>query len=98
MFLITDGSPTDKWENAARMVRDAEASKAVQLFAVGVEGANFDVLRQISVREPLRLKGLRFRDMFQWLSRSLRSVSQSRVGEQIPLINPTTPEGWGSAG
>jgi uncharacterized protein YegL len=98
MFLITDGAPTDPWLNAAHQVQLAESSKTVQFFAVGVEGANFEILRQISAREPLALSGLRFRDMFMWLSNSLHSVSQSRVGEQVPLVNPTAPGGWGSVG
>ncbi len=98
VFLITDGAPTDTWTQAASQVHLAEESKTLQFFAVGVAGANFDILRQIATREPVALNGLRFRDMFQWLSNSLQSVSQSRVGEQVPLVNPTAPGGWGSVG
>lgn len=96
VFLITDGAPTDPWREAAKEIHNREAAKGLSFFAVGVEGANFETLEQISVRKPLRLKELRFRDLFVWLSNSLSAVSRSNVDEQVPLQNPTAPEGWAS--
>ena len=93
VFLITDGGPTDEWQSAAAAVREGEASKSFAFFAIGVQGANMDTLQQISVREPLRLDGLRFRDLFSWLSISLRSVSRSTPGTEVPL---QSPQGWAS--
>ena len=52
-----------------------------------------DILRQISVREPIKLQGLKFRELFQWLSSSMKSVSQSVPGTDVPL---SPPNGWGS--
>lgn len=91
VFLITDGAPTDEWQSAAALVHEGESSKSFAFFAVGVAGANMDVLSQISVREPLKLQGLRFRELFQWLSNSMKSVSQSVPGTAI-RIQP--PQGW----
>jgi len=96
VFLITDGGPTDSWENAARLVHEGEAKKKFKFFAVGVDQANFDILKQISVGDPIALKETRFRDLFAWLSSSLSAVSQSTPGDEVPLEDPTGPKGWGS--
>ena len=93
VFLITDGEPTDAWQAAADAIREGEASKKFAFFAIGVMGANMDILRQISVREPLSLDGLKFRELFSWLSSSLRSVSRSTPGTEVPL---DPPKGWAS--
>lgn len=91
VFLITDGGPTDEWQSSAALVREGELSGAFAFFAVGVEGANMDVLKQIAVREPLKLQGLRFRELFQWLSNSMKSVSQSVPGTAVSI---QSPQGW----
>jgi uncharacterized protein YegL len=98
VFLITDGGPTDSWTKAASMVRegDSQEKKSFSFFAVGVEGARMDILKQISVREPLNLKGLQFRSLFQWLSNSMKTVSHSAIGTEVPLKDPTGPNGWAS--
>ena len=93
VFLITDGAPTDNdaWKSAAVRIKDEESRKGVAFFSVGVEGADMEVLKQLSTRPPLPLKGYSFREMFVWLLASLGKVSQSQPGQQVPL---TPPEGW----
>jgi uncharacterized protein YegL len=98
VFLITDGAPTDSWQNAAAQIKEGETKKAFSFYPVGVEGANFEILAQLGTREPLKLKALRFRDLFAWLSNSLSSVSRSTPGEAVTLTNPVAPEGWATTG
>ena len=92
VFLITDGAPTDDWEYAAQRVKEAEASRRLCFFAVGVQGADFDTLKQIAPeRPPVMLNGLDFRSLFVWLSTSMKRVSSGKVGEAVAL--PAV--GWG---
>ena len=91
IFLITDGAPTDEWRSAAAMVREGEQNKAFAFFAIGVQKADMKILKQISVRDPVRLQGLKFREFFQWLSNSMKSASRSNPGDKIMLAPPL---GW----
>jgi uncharacterized protein YegL len=95
IFLITDGEPTDQWKAAAKRVHTGEQQKAVCFFAVGVAGANMKILEEICVRKPLLLQGLKFRELFSWLSNSQQAVSRSSPGDEVPLSDPTSgPKGW----
>ncbi len=92
VFLITDGRPTDSgWEAVAEQVKQEEARKGISFYAVAVEGADLKTLARFSEqRDPVKLKGLAFRELFQWLSKSLSVVANSQPGQQAPL----PPVGW----
>ena len=93
VMLITDGEPTtaESWQEAVDAVKAGEESKGFSFFAIGVSTANMDKLRELSSREPLKLDGLRFRDLFKWLSASLQGVAKSTPGTAVTLA---TPSGW----
>ena len=96
MFLITDGASTDDTSAARQAIKQAEASKSLSFFAVGVDTADMKELAMLAVRPPLHLNGLAFQQMFLWLSASLKSVSRSTPGQSVPLANPTGAGGWAS--
>jgi uncharacterized protein YegL len=96
VFLITDGAPTDSsdcWQASAQRLQEDEANRRLLFFAVGVQGANMQILRQIAPpeRPPLLLNGLDFSSLFIWLSTSMKRVSSGKVGEILAL----PPVGWG---
>lgn len=97
VFLITDGAPTDNWQDAARRVHagDNPEAKSFSFFGVGVEGADMAKLAQICSpsRPPVKHEGLNFQELFIWLSASMKSVSQSQLGSTVKL----PPPGWAEA-
>jgi uncharacterized protein YegL len=84
VLLITDGAPTDDWKAAAQRVQTETTARRLTFFAVGVQNADMEVLSQITSR-TLKLDGLRFNDLFVWLSQSQKRVSSSKPGDQTAL-------------
>jgi uncharacterized protein YegL len=96
LFILTDGAPTDteaEWIATCARTRAAEADGKIEVFAVGVEGADMDVLSMLAARQPLSLDGLHFRELFVWLSASLSQITRSAPGTHIELA-PTNS--WAS--
>ncbi len=91
IFLITDGEPTDNTQEASSMLQSSINGKKVIFFGIGVENANLDKMKQISGSPDrvFKLNGLNFKELFQWVSSSLASVSSSRVGDTLKLEKPS---------
>ena len=98
MFLMSDGKPTDAWQAAAERCRQAEQANKVAVFPVAVgSAAHRDALGAFSSNGPEAVKvlhGLRFKELFLWLSVSMKTVSQSTPGGQVQLPAVDT---WTSA-
>jgi uncharacterized protein YegL len=97
LVLMTDGQPTTTEHlGAGPRACELEAQGKLVVFPIGI-GPNADmaVLAMFSrKRPPLRLKGLNFRQFFEWLSKSVVRVSQSRPGEKVSL-DLEGIKGWG---
>lgn len=86
IMMISDGVPTDSgWQDAAARARTAEQNKKVVVFPIGTEGADLAALGTFSNKEPRRLQGLHFAELFVWLSRSMSVVSGSTPGATVQL-------------
>jgi uncharacterized protein YegL len=91
MFVITDGGPTDDgWAQAAAQCKAAEQADRLIFFGIGVgSAANLTKLADFSTRKPVRLQGLKFRELFQWVSSSVKSASKQAPGSNVQLAPPS---------
>ncbi len=106
ILVLTDGKPNlDGFDAAVARLNAAETAKGVTVFAVGAGSrVNYQQLGRLSrQRSPAPLEGLKYQELFEWLSASLSNVSNSSEfgrhdaeigGERIPLPSVT---GWTSA-
>ena len=97
--LMTDGGPNGDNEELSRAIRrtvDLVNQKKLTVFPIGIgEEADMNVLAEFSPkRSPLKLQGLKFREFFAWLSKSVSKTSQSTPGETIKL-DLEGIKGWG---
>jgi len=94
LVLISDGEPTDSWQDAASRARELSANRKLVSLPIGVQGANMAILSQFSSKPAVALQGLKFRDFFAWLSASLSRVSASSSSESSVTLPPI--DSWGS--
>ena len=88
LVLMTDGQPTDNTHEAiSKTIQELINTKKLTVFPIAIgDDADMDVLSIFSPkRTPLKLKGLKFNEFFEWLSQSVSTTSQSMPGEDIPL-------------
>ncbi len=89
IIVITDGEPTDlpNLSDLQDIIQKDVNSKKYYFYAIGVEGANMDKLKQISPDQmpPAKLQNLRFADFFKWLSASMAQVTSSVDDSVISL-------------
>lgn len=86
VMVISDGRPTDEWKIPAAKLREEEQKGSLICYPVAVGLADVDILSSMSeVNQPVKLKGLAFKEMFRWLSASVTQVSRSGIGNAVDL-------------
>ena len=91
LVLMTDGKP---WGGSQELlnqqidrVAEMVETRKLTIFPIGIgSDADMETLRRFSPeRSPLRLQGLKFSELFSWLSKSVARVSQSTPGDRVAL-------------
>lgn len=92
IVLMTDGQPTDSILNATLLTSSLVEAGKLSFFPIAIgAGANLVELNRFSPNRPtLRLRGLNFREFFEWLKESAKSTSQSTPGQSTT----SPPIGW----
>lgn len=79
IFLMTDGNPTDSWEEAADRLKQKKPGNIIACAAGS--GANESILKRIT-EIVVKLENLQpdtLKAFFQWVSSSIKTTSQSLV-------------------
>jgi len=92
IILITDGAPDPDQDvnGLAQDIRNGVNGKKFVFLAIGVQGANMEVLRRISSPDmpPAALQGLKFSEFFKWVSASMAVVAGSKDGDKVDFPSP----------
>lgn len=85
LVLMTDGGPTDDWQEAARRLRTLAEQRKLIVFGVGIgRNCDFTTLAQFcpADRPPVRLSGINFTAFFHFVSKSLEQVVTASTGAE----------------
>ena len=90
LVLMTDGEPNGsdtELQRAIDRTNDLAKVRKLTVFPIGIgDEADMNCLARFSPRRPpLRLKGMNFKEFFEWLSASVSRTSQSMPGDTVKL-------------
>ena len=88
LVIITDGYPHDSpYPDLVARIAGLTSKRKLSVFVIGVgTDADLDALVELSPkRPPIRLKGLNFEGVFEFLSQRVSRVSGSQPGEEVEL-------------
>ena len=86
VILISDGAPGDDIRQAVKRIKDMEKDGKVSFRSLGVEGYDSETLHGLSGPKVMKLTGTDFSSFFDWVSKSMRSVSQSSPHERPEAV------------
>ena len=97
VFLMTDGQPTDNWQQAAAALKQQKLAPANIIACAAGDGADEFMLKQVT-EIVVKLKSLQPDDLkafFKWVSQSIKQTSQSVaqvMADNQPINLPPPPQ------
>ena len=92
VLMIADGDPLGEIptfvEDAISRIRRESNTEKIVFFTVAVEGADIFLLMKMGSDRILRLDGLKFNELFVWLSRSMQAATRKKGGKFSFLPTP----------
>ena len=97
VILLTDGQPTDDWEQAADQIKTPNTPKIANIYAVACgPDADTDILRRVTdiVLQMKAMSKDAWRKLFVWLTASVQTTSRAlESGGEGTLLNlPALPD------
>lgn len=98
VFILTDGEPTDDWENPRQQILDRQKNGVVNVITVGCgPGINDENLKKIAIGPRFNMDNNErsFREFFKWMTQSIKSVSRSvsnPANQDQPVNLPPSPQ------
>jgi len=99
VFVLTDGMPTDEWQEPHNEILKRQAKKVVNIITVGCGPyINQQNLKDIATGPTFNMDNddASFKNFFQWVTQTVKAVSKSvsqRGGDEKPTIISPPPEG-----
>jgi len=106
IVVLTDGAPTDGDVGAlASQIETDTKNGSYVLLTIGVDGADMGTLNQMAgyikkedgsfeKMSALSLESAKFSEFFEWLSKSMAIVHDSKDGEGVTMPEPTWMKGF----
>ena len=83
IVMITDGYPNDSIDNVAEEIMTLDQQDKLRLWSLAVKGADTKLLNKLGHgKRVLELEGYDFSKFFDWVNKSMRSISVSSPGEK----------------
>lgn len=68
LLVISRGNPDGNWQLAAQKAMAMSQKQGVEVFPVGIDGADLNILNHFAPQGAKQLDGAKFRELFEWLA------------------------------